>query len=60
MVEVEVGKVETYSLLHFFCTNLSLQAVLYVDSRMESKSWAPEEEERQLVYVDTADIRQLT
>lgn len=28
----------SHSQLHFFCTNLSLQAVLYVDSRMESKS----------------------
>lgn len=35
-----------HSLLHFFCTNLSLQAVLYVDNRMESKSWAPEEQSR--------------
>lgn len=34
----------SHSLLHFFCTNLSLQAVLYVDKRIESKSWAPEEQ----------------
>lgn len=34
-------RVVSYLRLHLFCTNLSLQAVRYVESRMTSKFWAP-------------------